>query len=185
MKRYSCVAAFSHSLHDVLLIHKLRPAWQAGKANFPGGKVDADDWLDADGTQTSDAYLAHINCAVRELREEAGLKLKADKLRHFCTLRFTTHGEPGECWFYCTEADIARAKTQEEERIFMAPVSSVLQGEVTSTMTIRHPGVTTTSTYTLPTVSNLPWLCAAARQCLRGEDVRAWPLLVVEHGTAL
>lgn len=75
---------------------------------------------------------------------------------HFCTLRFTTHGEPGECWFYCTEADIANAKTQEEERIFVAPVSSVLQSEVTYTTTVRHPGVTATSTYTLPTMPNLP-----------------------------
>lgn len=172
MKRYSCVAAFSRGRHDILLIHKLRPAWQAGKANFPGGKVEAVDY--------TDARQAHINCAVRELREETGLSLSPDDITHFCTLRFTTHGEPGECWFYCTETDIASAKTQEEECIFVAPVSSVLQGEVTYTTTVRHPCVTTTSTYTLPTMPNLPWLCAAARQCLRGEDTQAWPLFIVE-----
>ncbi|TXH49301.1 MAG: NUDIX domain-containing protein [Desulfurellales bacterium] len=182
MKRYSCIVAFSSNLHDVLLIHKLRPAWQAGKANFPGGKVDAGDWLDADGAQTTDAHLAHLNCAVRELREETGLKLNPNDIKDFCTLHFTTNGEPGECWFYCTEADIASAKTQEEERIFVAPVSLVLQGEVTYATTVRHPGVTSTTTHTLPTMPNLPWLCAAARQCLRGEDVQAWPLLVVEGG---
>lgn len=180
MKRYSCVAVFSHGLHDVLLIHKLRPVWQAGKANFPGGKVDADDWLDAHGTQTTDPHIAHLKCVVRELREEAGLKLKADKLRHFCTLRFTTNGEPGECWFYCAEADICNAKTQEEEQIFKASTSSVIDGTVEYAMSSQRPGMITTTTYTLPTMPNLPWLCAVARQCLRGEDAQAWPLLIQE-----
>jgi len=34
-RRYSAVAVFSQDLERVVLIHKLRPAWQAGKANFP------------------------------------------------------------------------------------------------------------------------------------------------------
>jgi len=43
-RRYSAVAVFSDDLERVVLIHKLKPAWQAGKANFPGGKVEAKDW---------------------------------------------------------------------------------------------------------------------------------------------
>ena len=34
----------------------------------------------------------------------------------------------------------------------------------------------------LPTMPNLPWLVAMARQCLRGEDAAAWPLTVYEAG---
>lgn len=44
MRRYSAVALFSPNLDRVVLIHKLRPTWQAGKANFPGGKVEKGDW---------------------------------------------------------------------------------------------------------------------------------------------
>mgnify|MGYP000718169211 FL=1 len=42
-RRYSAVAVFSDDLERVVLIHKLRPNWQAGKANLPGGKVELSD----------------------------------------------------------------------------------------------------------------------------------------------
>ena len=60
-RRYSAVALFSQDLEHVLLIHKQKPAWQAGKANFPGGKVDAGE--------TPEQAL------VRELEEELGIRL--------------------------------------------------------------------------------------------------------------
>ena len=38
MKRYSAIAVFDKDLDHVVLIEKQKPAWQAGKANFPGGQ---------------------------------------------------------------------------------------------------------------------------------------------------
>lgn len=36
-KRYSAVVVLSEDLERVVLIHKQKPDWQAGKANVPGG----------------------------------------------------------------------------------------------------------------------------------------------------
>ena len=44
MNRYSAIAVFDKDLDHVVLIEKQKPAWQAGKANFPGGKVELQDW---------------------------------------------------------------------------------------------------------------------------------------------
>lgn len=46
--------------NKVLLIHKRKPAWQAGRLNLLGGKVE----------EGEDA----IACAIRELKEESGLE---------------------------------------------------------------------------------------------------------------
>ena len=85
-RRYSAVALFSQDLDHVLLIHKQKPAWQAGKANFPGGKVEESD-------QPTDSELyrqtsEYHNCAHRELLEETGLDVPAAQLQLFCVLRF-------------------------------------------------------------------------------------------------
>lgn len=44
---------------EVLLLLKDRPAWQAGRLNLPGGKVEPDE--------------APLDTALRELKEETGL----------------------------------------------------------------------------------------------------------------
>ncbi len=44
MNRYSAIAIFDKDLDRVVLIEKQKPAWQAGKANFPGGKVETVDY---------------------------------------------------------------------------------------------------------------------------------------------
>ena len=59
MQEYVCGFLFSPDRSRVLLIRKRRPAWQAGKLNGVGGKVEAGETA------------LHAMC--REFREEAGL----------------------------------------------------------------------------------------------------------------
>jgi 8-oxo-dGTP diphosphatase len=51
----------------VVVIRKNRPAWQAGKLNFPGGKIEAGE--------------TPVQAAARELREETGIDVPETSLR--------------------------------------------------------------------------------------------------------
>jgi 8-oxo-dGTP diphosphatase len=59
MQRYTVGFIFNQTLDKVLLIHKLHPAWQKGKVNGIGGKIES-------GEDSRD-------CIVREIQEETGL----------------------------------------------------------------------------------------------------------------
>ena len=61
MQDYVCGFLFSPDRSRVLLIRKRRPAWQAGKLNGVGGKVEPGEAVDA--------------AMRREFREEAGLEV--------------------------------------------------------------------------------------------------------------
>lgn len=146
---------------DVLLIHKLKPANLMNRANFPGGKVDEIDYCLIPSARERDALsdsvsVAHINCCVREVREETGLVIDADKFAFVCSLRFMFAGEEAECRFYCSDADIAQASSLTDEKIFCASVISVLEGSA-----LCCDGEV------LQPMGNLAWLCAMARQTIR------------------
>ena len=183
-QRYSAVFVFDEELEHIVLIHKLSPAWQAGKANVPGGKVDAaDEPTDcnspdkpADCTCTETTFR---NCAVRELREETGLDIVANALQLVCRLRYMSReGETAECYFYATRGSVDAATTVEAERIFAGDVTDVMYGyaysETWSNLAMCW------ETESLPTMPNLPYLVAMARQCLRGEGAGSWPLTIYE-----
>ena len=59
---------------NVVLIEKARPAWQAGKFNGVGGKIELDElpW----------------EAMVREFREETGVSTQASDWRYFTVLNF-------------------------------------------------------------------------------------------------
>lgn len=61
MQTYVCGFLFSEDRERVLLIRKRRPAWQAGKLNGIGGKIEAGE--------------TPLDAMVREFWEEAGLRL--------------------------------------------------------------------------------------------------------------
>lgn len=65
MKRFTLAFIFDSTLHHVLLIHKNRPAWQAGKINAIGGKVEKGE--------------ASLTCIMRETREETNLQTEPEK----------------------------------------------------------------------------------------------------------
>jgi 8-oxo-dGTP pyrophosphatase MutT (NUDIX family) len=179
MKRYSCITLFDKCLEHVLLIHKLRPDWQAHKANFPGGKLEEEDLPHVEGCLSNSPSrgccritleadeLAFLNAANRELREETGLS--GVQLHHYCTLKYQVNQVEGECRFYCGVADIFDAKTIEEERIFVAEVDDVLDGQVIDDQAC-----------TLPTMDNLPWLVAMARLKLR-TDIQWRPSYIIQE----
>ncbi len=191
-RRYSAVAVFSQDLERVALIHKLRPAWQAGKANFPGGKVEAKDITAAmedrvpmplSAKWPQETFIAiHRRCAARELKEETGLVVDASSLTLFCTLRFRScEGDDAECQFFCCRGnDEAVPKTMESEKVFVGETEHILRGEVGYDVDTK----TCFYTSTLPTMSNLPWLTAMARQTLRGDGTDSTPPFVVYEAGA-
>ncbi|MDP3996959.1 MAG: NUDIX domain-containing protein [Candidatus Andersenbacteria bacterium] len=73
MKAYTLGFIFSHDLLKVLLMHKNRPDWQAGKLNGIGGRIER-------GEESSD-------CIVREVKEEAGVKTKKKDWKYFGKLK--------------------------------------------------------------------------------------------------
>lgn len=140
-RRYSAVAVFSEDLERVVLIHKLKPDWQA----------------------------------VRELREETGLDVAATALQLFCKLRFKSReGDHAEHCFYTVRGDVDAARTMEAEEVFVTDVTHVLR----RTAHIRRPW----QDHWIPTMPNLPYLVAMARQCLRSEGAGSWPLTIYEAG---
>ena|SRR3989344_3732023 len=62
MQYYALGFVFDASFEHVLLMHKSKPEWQAGKVNGLGGKVEAGE--------------NSIACMVREIQEEADLATK-------------------------------------------------------------------------------------------------------------
>lgn len=204
-RRYSAVAVFSDDLERVVLIHKLKPAWQAGKANFPGGKVEATkDYLDGFDPQYDDIShdvkcdLVYRRCAVREVAEETGLVLDIATMKLFCTLRFKSPDSDGdaECQFFCCVGDVDKVRTMESERVFVDESSSIQQGYHATYCTYRDAESTKTSEIptkeccyladdaSIPTMSNLPWLTAMARQTLRDDGSDSTPPFVVYEAGA-
>lgn len=175
--RYSAVAVFSKDLDRVVLIHKLRPDWQAGKANFPGGKVENEDWpgilAESKATVYDQIAAQHRRCAVRELAEETGLIVDEATLKPFCTLRFRSSDGNGECQFFaimlpCHSAELGDyVSSKTDEMVFTEWADDILaSGEANYRYRVEH-GL---KTHSLSTMSNLPWLVAMARQTLRGNS---------------
>lgn len=186
-RRYSAVAVFSDDLERVVLIHKLKPAWQAGKANFPGGKVELKDYAEALWEPGSEAE-GHRRCATRELTEETGLVVPVEALTLFCTLRFRSHeGDDAECRFFTTKLPCKgrdlddHVKTVEDEEIFCDWVDNMMLGTACKCVAWGVSGSGAGVGVELPTMSNLSWLTAMARQTLRGSS--ATPCIVYEAGT--
>lgn len=77
MKRYVLGLAFTES--GVVMVQKNRPAWQAGKLNFVGGKLERGE--------------RPIDCMVREFLEETGVQTTTSDWTWFGTM---ARGEDSE-----------------------------------------------------------------------------------------
>jgi 8-oxo-dGTP pyrophosphatase MutT (NUDIX family) len=74
-----------YSEPQVLLINKDRPAWQKGRLNLPGGRIEEGE--------------TPVQAAIRELMEETGLKVGYVKPMGVMSDReFTIHCLSGEPW---------------------------------------------------------------------------------------
>lgn len=124
MKRYVVGYLLSPGHRQVVLIKKLKPSWQAGKLNGPGGKLEEGE--------------TPAQCMRREFREEAGLDLPEDRW-----LRFGSMGGDGQrtgdgpwtCDLYVAVAanrtEWDRVVTSTTEEICLREVSEVLLGRTT------------------------------------------------------
>ncbi len=77
MRHYVAGFLFDYNHSNVLLIHKQRPAWQAGLYNGIGGKVQSGE--------------THYHAMVREFEEEAGLYF--DAWRPLVTMQYSAEDE--------------------------------------------------------------------------------------------
>jgi len=71
------VLGFAFNGNNVLLIRKTRPAWQAGRLNGVGGKVEPEDWCLAEAMR-------------REFKEETGVDTVVEDWK-----QFAQHLKPG------------------------------------------------------------------------------------------
>lgn len=67
MKRYTLGFIFTKDLKKVLLMRKTKPAWQAGRLNGVGGKIEPGE----------DA----VTCIAREVEEETNLRIPKEAFR--------------------------------------------------------------------------------------------------------
>jgi 8-oxo-dGTP pyrophosphatase MutT (NUDIX family) len=100
MKYVICVAT---TADKIVLVKKNKPAWQAGKFNFVGGKIEPGESI--------------FRCAEREFEEETGVPTDITEWRYVgCMYR------PGD--FYCAilqqqNPHFDRVKTMESEEIVL------------------------------------------------------------------
>lgn len=71
-KLYTIGIYFQPSLESVALLLKNRPAWQAGRYNFPGGHIE-------EGESAED-------CVIREFIEECGITTTKDEWKYIGTI---------------------------------------------------------------------------------------------------
>ena len=111
MREYVCSFLFSPDRTRVLLIRKNRPAWQAGKLNGVGGKIEPGE--------------SPRQAARREFCEETGLDLHESAFEHVLTLRGNDDFGSGEPWaghFFRAFADPSAARSMTDELIEIHPV---------------------------------------------------------------
>ncbi|MEA2707624.1 MAG: 8-oxo-dGTP diphosphatase [Phycisphaerales bacterium] len=104
MRTYVCGFLFSPDRTRVLLIRKRRPAWQAGKLNGVGGKIEPGE--------------SPLQAMRREFREEAQLDL-AD-WQEILTLSGPDDAGSGVAWrghFFRAFGDIDAARSMTDEQL--------------------------------------------------------------------
>lgn len=114
MQEYACGFLFSPDRSRVLLIRKNRPAWQAGKLNGLGGKIEP-------GETPHQAMR-------REFREEAGLDLPESHWQHVLTLSGEDDAGTGRGWagyFFRAFGDLEAVHPMTDEALEVHPALSL------------------------------------------------------------
>lgn len=108
MREYVAGFLISGDSSQVALIKKARPAWQAGRLNAIGGKIEAGE---------KPLFAMH-----REFEEETGLDIPSDSWENFACIS----GPEWKCFFYRAWGDPNQCRTVDEsEPIVVLPVSAV------------------------------------------------------------
>jgi 8-oxo-dGTP diphosphatase len=125
-QRIDYVCGFAMRGKWVLLIHKLRPAWQNGLLNGVGGKMEPGE--------------TPVEAMVREFSEEAGRTTAAGDWRLFCSL--TDSRQSWRVCFFVTHAiNWATQPTHthgpETEQIEWVKIKDVVRGKVDTVPNLR------------------------------------------------
>lgn len=108
--QYVCGFLFDsivHPFNRVLLINKLRPAYQVDKLNGIGGKVEPGE--------------THVEAMQREFKQETGLQI--DEWIYFCQIRYI---DKATIHFFYAQGDIDSAQTQTDEQLQILGVTAML-----------------------------------------------------------
>jgi 8-oxo-dGTP diphosphatase len=94
---------------QVVVIRKNRPAWQAGRINFPGGKIEPNE--------------SPLEAAVREMAEETGVALTMDQLRPVGLM--AKDGAFAIFAFAAESDDFSRVQSLTDEEVSLLDVSEL------------------------------------------------------------
>lgn len=159
MKKYVCGFMFSPDLREVVLVGKLRPAWQAKKLNAPGGAIEQ---ISPNG-QDELPQLA----LTRETFEETGVEVPLQRWQMFAVLK--TPDTDSEIHFGAVRIPhLGEVRTRTDEPIFIVQVETIETdriaiGEPTSD---RGHGQRALG----EVLYNIPWLVRMAKAALLGDD---------------
>lgn len=100
---------FDETLQNVALIRKLKPAWQKGKLNGIGGKVEEGE--------------APYDAMVREFWEETDCNTVVSQWNQLAQLK----GPDWQVDFYATRGTLAALNSATDEKVEVHPVKKVVQ----------------------------------------------------------
>lgn len=115
MKKYVLGFAFSKDRKELILIEKQKPAWQAGKLNGVGGKVEEGE--------------SAIFAMCREFKEETGVSTSIDQWHYFGSMNFQNDimgGGANIFMFRMFDDIIEGCQTMEEEEILRVNTDTCL-----------------------------------------------------------
>ena len=111
----------------MLLIEKRHPAWQAGRYNLPGGKIEEDETIH--------------EAASRELQEESGMDCPPEQI---CILG-TIEGSDFVVYVCRCDYDSLRGRnvleSMTDERVFWMPLDEALDHEKLIENSHHHPAL--------------------------------------------
>ncbi len=155
---------------EVLLLKRnAKLVFHGGHWVFPGGRIDADDFADAERLE----YPAAVRAAVRETREEAGINIASDQLVHIAhwttpprlPRRFST-------WFFlCPLYDAPEVSVDNDEILdycWLSPEEALAEAEAEQMVL---PGPTST---TLKDMLGFPSLDLLVNHVNQG-NIRVFP----------
>lgn len=121
MTKYIIGILFRRNFTEVLMIHKLKPEWQKGLINFPGGKMELLPFTKPSIGLYDPRRETPFACASREFKEETNLDIPEKMWLHIGQIQGVDY--TCEVMTALWSESFGRAKTMEKEKIEWIKVS--------------------------------------------------------------